>query len=819
VKVLILNPDLPVFPGRAGHEYLQTTGLRRLGHTVGLVSLVHTAEQDEKKQCLSDAGIELYLWTSPDVSRAGDQAPPPAASTVGRWFRTLGRRLLTPLRPSDTHVQDYQFRNIAPAVLEALAARDWDVLVVVQSSCARWLDLLPPFPVNTLVLHDVRALLFERRAASRRHRAARWLDRLEAARYRRFERHYARRYDLTVTVSAADEAWVRRTYQPAAVATVPIPVDAGYFAPTGEAPHAERVIFTGMMDHPPNVDAACFFARDVWPGIRAQVPRAEFWVVGRNPAPDVLALGQLPGVVVTGLVPDIRPYLQSAGVVVVPLRFGSGMRNKILEAWAMDKCVVSTTIGAEGLDYADGRDLVIADDAAALGEQLVRALREPERREALGKAGRRAVVAHDPAAIASGYSRQLTAARSARRRARVRHTLVDLRWMRPGVAGGIENLARSFLAEILAIDRTNEYTLLVPSVSRFEFDVRRNPNVHVVAMDGLRAEWRRTAWRAVGRLRRAVHSDDWRTPDVERLRFANRIGADLALSIPGYIHPDLHPFSNLLVVPDIQHEDCPEFFTVEALNERRRVYRDAIARARHIVAISEFTGRTLVERLDVPPDKVTVARLAADRLFLPGSPARGRGLEVARKYGLPPGGYFLFPGNTWPHKNHAAAIDALGLLGRDGQSAPLLVCTGAPKEAQDRLELRIRAAKLDGRVRFLGYCPAEDLPGLYEQARALLFPSLYEGFGMPVLEAMWCDCPVVCSDGTSLREIAGDAGLLVNPRDPADIASALDRVTRDDSLRQALRERGRQRAAEFSWRRFALTVTAEIERLFESRWA
>jgi glycosyltransferase involved in cell wall biosynthesis len=817
VRVLVLNPDLPVFPGRAGHEHLLATRLRALGHTVGIVSLVHSAEQHARKQGLLDAGVELYLWQASELrpdEPIGATTPPPARRGL---IAPALRWLATGLRPADSYVQDFQFRNIAPAVLDALAARDWQVVVVVQSSCARWLDHLPAFPASALVLHDVRALLFERRAATRPRLVDRLFDRLEAAKYRRFEQHYAHRYDTIVTVSPADEAWVRDAYHPPAVVTVPIPVDAGYFAAEASSPKP-RVVFTGMMDHPPNVDAACFFAREVWPGIRGTRPDAEFWIVGRHPTEAVRELGTVPGVVVTGLVPDIRPYIRDAAVVVVPLRYGSGMRNKILEAWAMEKCVVSTSVGAEGLDYHDRRDILIADDAASLGARVVTALQDGTLREQLAQAGRGVVARHDPLTTAAGYAGHLARTVERRRRTARRHTLVDLRWMRPGVAGGIENLSRSFLAELFSFDRVNAYTLLLPSRARFEFDLRRNPNVTVRLVDGPAAEWRKLAWRLTSGLRRSRGADNWRSPEVERLRFANRVGADLALSIPGYIHPDLFPFSNVLVVPDIQHEECPEFFSPEALDERRRIYRDAIARARHLVAISEFTGRSLTQCLGVPPEKVTVAPLAADALYLPGSPARGRRDDVLRKYGLTPGRYFLFPGNTWPHKNHGAAIEAMRRLRQDRGAVPTLVCTGAAKEAQELLDAQVRNAGLESDVRFLGYCPAADLPGLYEGASALLFPSLYEGFGMPVLEAMWCDCPVVCSDCTSLPEIAGGAALLVSPRDPDSIAAALGRVMDDEGLRRDLVERGRLQASRYSWRRFALTMAGCLSAVYESKW-
>ena len=182
------------------------------------------------------------------------------------------------------------------------------------------------------------------------------------------------------------------------------------------------------------------------------------------------------------------------------------------------------------------------------------------------------------------------------------------------------------------------------------------------------------------------------------------------------------------------------------------------------------------------------------------------------RYGLGSGQYLLFPGNTWPHKNHEGAVEALRVLRGAYGLDPLLVCTGSAKEAEGELRAKICAAGLEDRVRFLGYCPTTDMPALYEGAAALVFPSLFEGFGIPLLEAMWCDCPIVCSNTTSLPEIAGDAALLVDPRSPEELAHALARVLTDQAERNALIARGRRQVRAFSWRAFTLAIVAALYR-------
>jgi glycosyltransferase involved in cell wall biosynthesis len=263
-----------------------------------------------------------------------------------------------------------------------------------------------------------------------------------------------------------------------------------------------------------------------------------------------------------------------------------------------------------------------------------------------------------------------------------------------------------------------------------------------------------------------------------------------------------------MIVPDIQHEFFPEFFAPDDLAERRRAYTASAKRAARVCAISEFTRRTVIDRFGVPEARITTAHLAADPIFHPGSAARRDTALALARYGLTAGTYLLFPGNTWPHKNHQVAIAALRVLREAHGLDPLLVCTGSPREAHGDLLAKIEEAHLAPRVRFLGYCPQADMPALYVGAAALVFPSLFEGFGLPLLEAMWCDCPVVCSNTTSLPEVAGNAAVLVDPRSPEELAHALSRVLTDVELRRDLIERGRRRAGAFSWAAF----TAEILR-------
>ena len=177
------------------------------------------------------------------------------------------------------------------------------------------------------------------------------------------------------------------------VAVVPNAVDTNYFRPTEVVPEPDRLVFTGTMNYRPNIDAVAYFVRHILPAIVRARPNARLTIVGAYPTEDVRSL-ESPRVHVVGRVPDIRPYLAVASVVVIPLRTGSGTRLKLIEALAMAKPVVSTSLGAEGIPVRDGEHLLVADGPSAFAESVVRLLRDTALARALGQAGREYAAEH-----------------------------------------------------------------------------------------------------------------------------------------------------------------------------------------------------------------------------------------------------------------------------------------------------------------------------------------------------------------------------------------------------------------------------------------
>ncbi len=234
---------------------------------------------------------------------------------------------------------------------------------------------------TVLFQHNVESMLWRRQAAAERHVLKRLVYRLEAAKMERYERVAVGRFAHILAVSDADRAAMAGMTAASRISVVPTGVDTKAFKPAVRNSSPEPVVlFLGSMDWEPNIDGVHYFVDAIWPRIRAAVPGARFQVVGRNPGLPVRRLAS-ESIEIVGTVPSVVEYLHGAAALVVPLRVGGGTRLKIYEAMAAAKAVVSTTIGAEGLDVTNGRDIVLADTADQFATAVTRVLQDaPERR-------------------------------------------------------------------------------------------------------------------------------------------------------------------------------------------------------------------------------------------------------------------------------------------------------------------------------------------------------------------------------------------------------------------------------------------------------
>ncbi|HZE89045.1 MAG TPA: glycosyltransferase family 1 protein, partial [Verrucomicrobiae bacterium] len=259
------------------------------------------------------------------------------------------------------------------------------------------------------------------------------------------------------------------------------------------------------------------------------------------------------------------------------------------------------------------------------------------------------------------------------------------------------------------------------------------------------------------------------------------------------------PCPSVVTIHDITFTLRPEWFPWRSRIAFGLFARRSARRAAHVLTVSEASRRDLIGAYGLSPGGVTAIPLAPDAAFSP----RGEreSVEVARRHGLALP-YLIHLGSLHPRRNLPRLLDAMATL-PPGVSLALV---GRCERPYTSIEPMIRARGLEPRVRHLGYVPEADLPGLVSGAIALVYPSLYEGFGLPVVEAMACGTPVLTSDVSALPETAGGAALLVDPSSTEAIARGISDLIASASLREALREKGLARARDFSWRRTALAT-------------
>jgi len=326
----------------------------------------------------------------------------------------------------------------------------------------------------------------------------------------------------------------------------------------------------------------------------------------------------------------------------------------------------------------------------------------------------------------------------------------------PGISGGSETYVRE-LVRALGRGGRFDYRVFLPPIAT---DVTGAP---VEIVTEYRAS-RSTPGRVLAMADAAIAGGRIR----KRLETADVVHFPLSVMLPRSVRRPA-----VTSVLDVQHELLPEFFSRAELAYRRRAYGWSVRQSALVVTISQHAAATLVERLGLPEERVRQIHLGIDHdAFRPGAEQRGE--------------FLLYPAIAWPHKNHARLFEAFGSL-RAKYPGLELVLTSYEGEVPEG-------------VRSLGRVPREKLVELYRTAAALVFPSLYEGFGQPPLEAMACGCPVACSNAASLPEVVGDAAPLFEPTSVEEMVVAVETVLDDP---EPWRARGLERAQEFTWEKTA----------------
>ncbi len=390
MKILYLTPQLPYPPHQGGtlrvYNLLKHIAAR---HEVHLLSFTASSQEQKAAAPLRDicARIETVL------------APP----------RSKMQRLLSlfasPLPDVSTRLESIKY---AALLRQMLHEEQYDVLQAQELVTAPYvMDMMTQHQLPITVFDDYNAeyhmqkltFLTDIRAPRR------WIGALYSLiqwqKLRRYEGLVCDRFDHAIAVSPEDAALLRAIAPRADIRVVPNGVDCDYFTNDYQLRKRQRrkltdvsIVFTGKMDYRPNVDAVCWFCAEILPRITARQSAIQFYIVGRDPAPRVQQLAQSPNITVTGWVKDVRPYIAAAKVFVVPMRFGSGTRLKVLQAMAMEKAIVSTALGGSGFAPRPTDALVFAADVPAFADAVVSLLNDNAQREKLGSTARQFVLAH-----------------------------------------------------------------------------------------------------------------------------------------------------------------------------------------------------------------------------------------------------------------------------------------------------------------------------------------------------------------------------------------------------------------------------------------
>lgn len=372
MRVLILSAEPPYPPTHGGARLKLYRLLEYLAqfHELTLLTLL---ESPQERELLPN--LQRYCRNIMAFDR-----PHPHRSLISR-FRNNFYRLA------------YD-RTVAKAIMAELGSENYDLVHVDTAYMAVYTRHLGHTP-RLMAAHDAIS------EGIRSHLAVPqpWRERLRTwHRYRlalTFERREYSRYSACVVVTERDRMAIRALCPRLPVQIIPNGIDLNYFSPVLAPPTAtNRLVFTGTMDFGPNIDAAKWFVAKVLPVVQIHLPATECIFAGRNPAADVLQLQDRSGVKVTGFVPDLRPLLNEATLYICSLRTGCGMKNKMLEAMAMGKAIVTTSEGAAGIGGQDGHEYIIADDARDFSQSVIALLTDPERRLSLGTAARAFVEAN-----------------------------------------------------------------------------------------------------------------------------------------------------------------------------------------------------------------------------------------------------------------------------------------------------------------------------------------------------------------------------------------------------------------------------------------
>ena len=360
---------------------------------------------------------------------------------------------------------------------------------------------------------------------------------------------------------------------------------------------------------------------------------------------------------------------------------------------------------------------------------------------------------------------------------------INLTNLFPGKIGGAEQYVRNVIHEMAYMDKITVYAF-VNEAAFSTFNDEGNAKI--------------------------VKISDAENRDTQLRFWIDNQNIDIMFCPLFFIAPSDCPIPAVASILDVQHEFFPQYFSRQVLEDIRKSTANTLAQAAGILTISEYSKQTIVDKYNVPTDKIAVTYLNSDGVFdLPLEQARKE--EMKKKIGAD---YIFYPANSWPHKNHLNLLKAYSILKDKYHSKLKMVFTGDGKQQKKEIEDYILQHGLREDIIYLGYLSQDAMPYVFSNATVMAFPSVFEGFGIPLVEAMKAKVAVACSKCGSIPEVAGDAALYFDAYNPEDIAAKIYSLEIDSELRSELIKKGESVAKKYSWEKCAHETVSYLKKIW-----
>ena len=384
INILFVSATIP-YPTIDGGRIRVLNLVSRLCqiHEVTFLTFITSSADEQGAAYLREMGMEVVGIRRPE-QKSGSRALNAFAALVGLLKSSIQRKPLT--------VAKYYSVEMVEALERLLRSRRFHIVHFEMLHTGQLLLELRSEGENSYATvlgeQNIDSRIWRRLATEESNLLKKLIFRSQYRRFVSYESRICHRFDICLCVSEEDGRELKSRCPEAAIEVVPNGVDTDYFRPEESGEEEECLVFTGSMDWQPNEDAVVYFCDQILPLIQAELPEIKFLIVGSNPGDRVLRLSEIRGVTVTGWVEDVRPYISDAGVFIVPLRIGGGTRLKILQALAMEKAVISTSIGCEGLNLRPGEHILVADEPRQFADETVQLIRDRSLRRRLGENGK-----------------------------------------------------------------------------------------------------------------------------------------------------------------------------------------------------------------------------------------------------------------------------------------------------------------------------------------------------------------------------------------------------------------------------------------------